>query len=74
MFVMNGYDRYDRRARIATFGVALAAAVIAIVMNGMQAQTGQPHLVGPDGAGQPTSVVSGETPPVKTDPTAVSFG
>jgi hypothetical protein len=29
-------DRYERRARFATFGVAFAAAVIAIAMNRMQ--------------------------------------
>ncbi len=32
-------ETYERRARFATFGVAFAAALIAIAMNRMQAQT-----------------------------------
>jgi hypothetical protein len=40
IYVMDGIsgdsDRYERRARFATFGVAFAAAVIAIAMNRMQ--------------------------------------
>jgi hypothetical protein len=74
---MNGYDRYERRARVATFGVAFAAAIIAIVMNGMQGEAGQQLPSGSSGIPKSTTVVSGQTgkpQPPAADPSAVSFG